>query len=249
MNTRIVNLFFICYNLAEESCCDMSKKIVIVGAFILSFFAFNLNVKAACGAGVYVGDEVICLVSGSTESNNNNTAYAESSKLVLKNYNGGRIHFYSGLGNPSKIEIELIGDNYITSEDGYGILAFTTGINFVGDGTLTIKSKMPFVSVDANREGSTADQTVNSDIPVSTIKIIVGEGNESKIDESPSSTEKNEDVILESEDNKDNKDAVKEDKNDLIIIALIASCCISLLCLILSIVFIIKNNKLKKLNN
>lgn len=111
---------------------------------------FNENVDAACAAQVHIGNDNLCLVDDSTDSNTNGTAYVETGILVLDNYNGKSIKFSSGLGNGFGQEIKVIGDNYITNEEGYGILYSISGLSFVGDGTLTIKSKIPFVARDFN---------------------------------------------------------------------------------------------------
>jgi len=255
----------------------MKKNLIIMVVFLFSLFTFVGNTEAACGAGVSLGDESLCMSTGcsagpgcasvtyTSQSIKNGTAYTKqlddgSIILVLDNYNGGSIKFYSGLGNPfSGEEIELIGDNYITNETGYGILSFVTGLNFVGDGTLTIKSKMPFVSTDADRQAATYFLDDNE---VTTIKITAGEnGNAEIVDEIPSSNNENievtpeeekqeNEVIDESTSSNDEKVEVsREEKNDLMTIALFVSSCISILCLIIIVVLILKNNKLKKINN
>ena len=219
------------------------KKIIMFSIMLLGLLVFNNNVKAACGAGATVGGDWICLVTGATEGNSAGTAYAESSVLVLNNYNGGSIKFSSVIGTPAKEEIKLIGDNYITSEDGYGILSLVTGVNFVGNGTLTIKSKMPFLSYDPDR----APESYNFDNnEVSIIKITVGE---TKVNIEESKPADN-DVTTEIKDETNNeKEEVKvEENNNLIVIALVVSLCVSVLCLIVMIGLVAKNNKSKKVN-
>ena len=123
----------------------MKNKILMVGITLLSMLMCIGNAQAACASYAYVDGESICVIDGSSSSNKAGTVYNASSseniKIVLNNYNGGSIEFKNGLGsNPANgVTIELIGDNYITNETGYGILSYITGLNFVGDGTLNIK--------------------------------------------------------------------------------------------------------------
>lgn len=237
----------------------MKKNLIIMVVFLFSLFAFVGNTEAACGSGVRLGDEALCLVSGcvgctyTSQSIKNGTAYTKQLEdgsiiLVLDNYNGPKIEYYSSLGNPTKSQMELIGDNYITNETGYGVLSFVTGINFIGDGTLTIKSKMPFVSTDAERQATTYFLDNNE---VTTIKIVVGDNdNKEVVDESTEEdNQKVEEIQKNESENKDDSLMPidkKEEKNDLMTIALFVSSCISVLCLIIIVVLILKNNKLKK---
>ena len=66
------------------------KKIgkLFVLLFLFCVCVGTLNVNAACASGVKVGEEFVCLASGSTQGNANGTAYPENGELVLKNYNG-----------------------------------------------------------------------------------------------------------------------------------------------------------------
>lgn len=238
----------------------MRKKIFLIGLFLLSFFMFNRDVEAACGVSALVGDESVCIVSGSTEGNSAGTAYAEGGTLVLKNYNGGSIKFNSGLGNPSTgFVVKLVGDNYITNENGYGILFPVTGLNFVGDGTLTIKSKAPFVSSDF--DGQNVQYTYGD--AVTTIKISSGtllnnsvveedssnssnvEGNEPSVEANDSNSDQNNVSVENVDESSDNE---VDEENDLTTILLIVSSIISALCLIVIIILVIKNSKLKKGN-
>ena len=238
----------------------MKKKIFFGILLLLSLLCFNdYCVKAACATGVTVGDENLCLVSncpiGATDctfeslSNQNKTAYTKqltdgSIILVLNNYSGKSITFYSGLGNPlGALKIELIGDNYITAEDNYGIQLLMSGLEFIGDGTLTIKSKIPFVAID----GDTQKTNINLDSSsVSTIKITAGENNQVSMDNTTNNKENNNELSNNSneESNITNEDIVIE-KNNLSTIVLITSLCVSILCVIISVILVIKNNKLK----
>ena len=72
-------------------------KILFVSLLLLFVFVGTVNVNAACGSGAQVGGEYVCLVSGATQGNANGTAYPENGVLVLKNYNGGKITYTSGI--------------------------------------------------------------------------------------------------------------------------------------------------------
>lgn len=249
------------------------KKIFMFSIMLLGLLIFNNSVNAACGAGVYVDGELICLVTGATGGNKAGTAYVEDSTLVLNNYNGGNIKYFSGIGNPSKEEIKLIGDNYITSEDSYGILSLLSEISFVGNGTLTIKSKMPFLYYDW---GGVPDSLFFDNNEVSIITIISGEtksniekfnpsvnnqNSEIKQEIIEENTEKQEELNpsdnnknneLQEESSKENTEIQEEinnetkDKNDII---LLVSLGFSILCLIVIIVLVIENIKLRKNDN
>lgn len=204
---------------------------------LLAFFMSSVNVNAACASGAEVSGEFVCLVDGATAGNSSGTAYPENSVLVLKNYNGGSISFSSGIGEPfGGSTIKLIGDNYINADNGYGILMFNTGVKFIGDGTLTIKSKLPF---------SVSRSTANLGDTVTEIKIVSG----TKLNESNSVVEENK----ETTDNTTNNNSdVTEDENDndndndsnLVIILLVVCCVISLISLIICVTMLSnkKNN-------
>ena len=190
---------------------------------LLAFFMSSVNVNAACASGAEVSGEFVCLVDGATAGNSGGTAYPENSVLVLKNYN-------EPFGGST---IKLIGDNYINADNGYGILMFNTGVKFIGDGTLTIKSKLPF---------SVSRSTANLGDTVTEIKIVSG----TKLNESNSVVEENK----ETTDNTTNNNSdVTEDENvndsNLVIILLVVCCVISLISLIICITMLSnkKNNR------
>lgn len=216
------------------------KKIFMFIVMLLGLLVFNNNVKAACGYPVDVGDEMLCAVSDFS-SNEAGTAYIESGKLVLNNYNGGQIR----IGPLSDLKIELIGDNYITNENGYGIRK-QQNITFIGNGTLTIKSKIPVVDVGIN---NSIDYTLTN--YVGTIKISSTNFG-TNIEESKPS-DKDESTEVKDETNNEintNQDEVKvEESSNLVVIALMISLCVSMLCLIAVIALLIRNSKLKKVNN
>lgn len=205
---------------------------LIVTVFLLGILMCSVNVNAACASGVEVSGEFVCLVEGATAGNSSGTAYPENKVLVLKNYNGSTISFTSGIGEPfNGSTIKLVGDNYITALDGYGILMFNTGINFIGDGTLTIKSKLPFSVKGVN--ASLGDT-------VTEIKIVSG----SRINESD-----NDNVTEENNETTDtNSDIVAEEDNDsnLVIILLVVCCSISLISLLVCVTFMLSNKKANK---
>lgn len=202
---------------------------LIVTVFLLGILMCSVNVNAACASGAEVSGEFVCLVEGATTGNSTGTAYPENKVLVLKNYNGGTISFTSGIGEPfNGSTIKLVGDNYITALDGYGILMFNTGINFIGDGTLTIKSKLPFSVKGVN--ASLGDT-------VTEIKIVSG----SKLTENKTVTEEN------NETTDTNSNIVAEEDNDsnLVIILLVVCCSISLISLLVCVTFMLSNKKAK----
>lgn len=221
----------------------MKKTIFMTLLVLFSFFAFSNDVYAACAAGVTVGEERLCLVAGSTGSNAAGTASVENGVLVLKNYNGGYIRF-DGANPFGGNTIKLVGDNYITNESGYGILSSVTGLNFVGDGTLTIKSKLPFVAADFTQQNV---QYTYGDA-VTTIKITAGEVKADVVDNNVS-TNDNQDTSTEevkAEDNASDDNASESDSSmDLTTILLIVSSVISVLCLIIVVVLLLNNKKSK----
>ena len=132
-----------------------------------------------------------------------------------------------------------MGDNYITNENGYGILSSINGLNFVGDGTLTIKSKLPFVSTDF---GGQAVQYSYED-NVTTIKITVGEDKTLVAD-----NEVSEDNILDAsteEVNADDDTSESDSSMDLTTILLIVSCLISVVFLIIIVILLLNKKKSK----
>lgn len=245
----------------------MKNKMFTIMGVLLCLFMFNDNVKAAClGNSVQLDDEYLflncaCGVGGEctfeSQSNSNGTAYTKELEngyeiLVLENYNGGSI------SHTGSITVELIGENYITAKDGYGILsrydnraganANKTGeITFVGDGTLTIKSKVSFAKLNLANSVNGQFNIDMSNQPVSTVKINIIDGTEtiSVIDVEESSKEEDN----EEEPKTEIKEEDNEEKNNLIFISLIISLSALVLCLIIVIVLALKNNKLKKLNS
>lgn len=232
------------------------KKIFVFSLMLLGILIFNNNVKAACGYPVIVGDEMLCAASDFV-SNKAGTAYIESKKLVLKNYNGGQIR----IGPLFDLEIELIGDNYITNENGSGIEK-QQSITFTGNGTLTIKSKIPVIDIGIN---NSIDYTLTN--RVETIKIAPNnlettveekqtldnnqneEITEERKEESKENVEIKEETSEEDTTIKEEIDAnikgVEISKNDIV---LLISLGFSTLCLIIIIILVNKNIKLKKIN-
>ena len=157
------------------------KKIFITLIFAL-IFCCTSQVNAACAAGANIGNESVCLVKGSNTKISDGTAYAEDSTLVLNNYNGGNISYFMMQDPVSTIKIKLIGDNYIKASDSYGILIPKTGIEFIGNGTLTIESKLSFAIVSDWYKYNTNEETISLNNDISTIKITAGNDDENDID-------------------------------------------------------------------
>lgn len=202
------------------------KKYVFLVLLMLFSFAFSIDVDAVCAAGVSVGDEVLCTIGDGAKSSDG-TAYIENSMLVLNNYNGGSIKQHSGLGNPVHgLKVKLIGDNYITNESGYGMLVSLQGVYFVGDGTLIIKSQMPIVAADFDRQSF----SYSGDGEVSIVKI-------SGLDENS---------LEKEEEKKEEQSSDNVSDNKLLLIATLLSICISVLCLVICVIYLMKNSKSKK---
>ena len=208
-------------------------KLLFVSLILLFVFVGTINVDAACGSGAQVGGEFVCLVTGSTQGNSNGTAYPENGVLVLKNYNGGNISYSNGLGGPFvPTTIKLIGDNYITANDSYGLGVYSTGVNFIGDGTLTITSKLAIIGFDSNSQNR---NPVLADT-VNTIKITAGNAKE----------EITEEVIEDTTDDDTNVEVVTdEDKHDweLVLIMFFCSGLIIAALLFIILILLVKNNK------
>lgn len=208
-------------------------KLLFVSLILLFVFVGTINVDAACGSGAQVGGEFVCLVTGSTQGNSNGTAYPENGVLVLKNYNGGNITYSNGLGGPFvPTTIKLIGDNYITANDSYGLGVYSTGVNFIGDGTLTITSKLAIIGFDSNSQNR---NPVLADT-VNTIKITAGNAKE----------ENTEEVIEDTTDDDTNVEVVTdEDKHDweLVLIMFFCSGLIIAALLLIIGILLVKNNK------
>lgn len=208
-------------------------KLLFVSLILLFVFVGTINVDAACGSGAQVGGEFVCLVTGSTQGNSNGTAYPENGVLVLKNYNGGNITYSNGLGGPFvPTTIKLIGDNYITANDSYGLGVYSTGVNFIGDGTLTITSKLAIIGFDSNSQNR---NPVLADT-VNTIKITAGNAKE----------ENTKEVIEDTTDDDTNVEVVTdEDKHDweLVLIMFFCSGLIIAALLFIILILLVKNNK------
>lgn len=208
-------------------------KLLFVSLILLFVFVGTINVDAACGSGAQVGGEFVCLVTGSTQGNSNGTAYPENGVLVLKNYNGGNITYSNGLGGPFvPTTIKLIGDNYITANDSYGLGVYSTGVNFIGNGTLTITSKLAIIGFDSNSQNR---NPVLADT-VNTLKITAGNAKE----------ENTEEVIEDTTDDDTNVEVVTdEDKHDweLVLIMFFCSGLIIAALLLIIGILVVKNNK------
>ena len=153
--------------------------------------------------------------------------------LILKNYNGGNITYSNGLGGPFvPTTIKLIGDNYITANDSYGLGVYSTGVNFIGDGTLTISSKLAIIGFDSNSQNR---NPVLADT-VNTIKITAGNAKE----------ENTEEVIEDTTDDDTNVEVVTdEDKHDweLVLVMFFCSGLIIAALLFIILILLVKNNK------
>lgn len=214
-------------------------KKIIFGLICLLVCFLALDVNAACGAGVSADGEFICLVTGATQANSKGTLYPENgTTLVMNNYNGGNISFSSGLGNPFKpLKIKLIGDNYIKAEDSFGLKVSLTGVEFVGDGTLTITSKAPIVAVDCVGDQSNASVYLSDN--VSTVKIASGNSvTESSDDE----------VVNEEQDDETVAEVEEENSFDWTLLLVAGSCLVSVVCLIIVVVVLLNNRKGKNNN-
>lgn len=207
-------------------------KLLFVSLMLLFVFVGTINVNAACGSGAQVGGEFVCLVSGATQGNADGTAYPENDVLVLKNYNGGNITYSSGIGEPSgPTTIKLIGDNYITANDSYGLGVFTKGVNFIGDGTLTITSKLSIIGFNNNTPNKTP---VLADT-VNTIKIVAG-------DKKEETNEVVEDTTTEEETDTN----VEKEEVDWMLILVVVSCSVSVICLLVVMTTLLRLKKDKK---
>ncbi len=225
------------------------ENLLIVVVILFSCFMFPNNASAMCAIQARIGDirneidDAVCFLgTGETSKNNDGTAYSngDGKHLILDHYNGKSINFYDGLGGEAFVEIELIGDNYITNEDGYGIFSQSGAIIFTGTGSLTIKSKIPFVSYeDLSNESplETLERYLDDhkDQETTTIKIIAGE---TKNDITTGETEnKNLDNNSSNEDDSLNDNSVN--------IYFPISIIMGLLSITLIIVLLFKNNKNK----
>lgn len=209
-------------------------KLLFVSLVLLFVFVGTVNVNAACGSGAQVGGEYVCLVSGATQGNAAGTAYPENGVLVLKNYNGGKITYTSGIGEPyGPTTIKLIGDNYITANDSYGLGVFKNGVNFIGDGTLTITSKLAIIGLNIDKPNQTP---VLADT-VNTIKIVAGD---KKVD----TNEVVEDTITEEEN--DTKVEAEKEEFDWMLILVVVSCSVSVICLLVVMTTLLGLKKDKK---
>lgn len=195
------------------------KKILIL-LVVFSTILLGVEVNAACAFGANVGGESVCLTAGATAGNSNGTAYPEGSTLVLENYNGGNIQYTSGLGNTaSPVKIKLIGDNYITAEESFGISTSITGVTFIGDGTLTIKSKLPLATVNFDSQ----NRNVTLSDTVTTVKILAGN----------SVVEKEETTEVEDTTTIEEKNTVEKDKT----LPLVIICCaVSVICVVITLI-------------
>lgn len=208
-------------------------KILFVSLLLLFVFVGTVNVNAACGSGAQVGGEYVCLVSGATQGNANGTAYPENGVLVLKNYNGGKITYTSGIGEPSgPTTIKLIGDNYITANDSYGLGVFTKGVNFIGDGTLTITSKLAIIGFNDNTPNKTP---VLADT-VNTIKIVAGDKKEEETNE----------VVEDTTTEEETDTNVEKEEVDWMLVLVVVSCSVSVICLLVVMTTLLGLKKDKK---
>ena len=213
----------------------MKKFLVLIA--LVCLFMCTVEVDAACAYGANVGDEFVCLVAEATQGNSKGTAYPENGTLVLKNYNGGSISYSSGLGNPvAPVTIKLVGDNYIDTESSFGLRVPLTGVEFVGNGTLTIRSRLAIATIDIDRP----NQNVQLNNNVNTIKILAGDKVRETKEVSNNKTEENkiEKENVNTDDKTENENVSTDDKTanegfDWSLILVLVCCGVSVVCLLM----------------
>lgn len=208
----------------------MKKIFVLLTVFCIFLGAVEVN--AACGVSAWADNEMVCLAKGTKDFKFNGTLQSDDGTLILNNYNGGSIKFSTGIGGEEIPDvIKLVGDNFIVAEDSYGIGAYSGGVVFVGDGTLTIKSKLPIATISNN-----PNHTVILSDTVNVIKILAGD----KAIDSQEVIDTEENEIIE-------ETVVPVDENELDwSLILVAVCCtISVICVIVVITTVTANKKKK----
>lgn len=214
-------------------------KKIFLSLILLLAICLTTQVNAACASGVSIGNESVCLVEGSSTKISDGTAYAEGTTLVLNNYNGGNISYFLMTHPLTQIRIKLIGDNYIDESNGYGLLIPKNGIEFIGDGTLTIKSKLSFATVNDWTKYNLKEEEILLGDNVSTIKISVGDNDATNNNDI--SNDNNENIENDAENN--DRTNMENTFNNTIDLLLLICCIVCVLCTIIIIIFYFKNKR------
>lgn len=111
--------------------------------------------SASCGWTMTVGDENLPCGLGTNSSGTVRGEFVGDNwkgyyKITLNNYHGGAFYYdcsgtaysCSLLSDNQKIVFELVGDNVISTAEGFGIDSFVP-IEFTGQGSLKIEAKIP----------------------------------------------------------------------------------------------------------
>ena len=164
------------------------KKRIIIGALalsaIFSLVAFRQPASASCSGQIYVntasGYIFTCGMSPEEQKEGLEgfSIDYEKNKITLNNYDGGTIHYYCyGYGGscftPIDMEIELIGENKISSEyfnsdnadnEEFENSAFFNIVpNFTGSGSLKMEAEVPFGFNHAELAKSFSVDVIGSD--------------------------------------------------------------------------------------
>ena len=139
---------------------------------------------AACGSSFYVGSnaEAVSACAGAPEPSQipGFSIDLDNNKITLNNYNGGAIYYFcrATCADTKNMEIELIGDNMISSESSSPYLqengvpqgaAFINIIpTFTGSGTLEINAVVPFAFENPNSAAFSFDIIGKDFVKVST---------------------------------------------------------------------------------
>lgn len=125
--------------------------IILLAVSFITKLAFTQDCLAAYAYMWTVDGEQINLGNSNTTGTASWQKESEANDggvLTLNNYHGGQIKIECiGTGLGHTFNINLIGDNYITVNNGIGILALEP-ITFSGNGTLTIEAAIPISSND-----------------------------------------------------------------------------------------------------
>lgn len=155
-----------------------------LAAAILPVAFSGSETYAACGSSFYVGSnaEVVSACTGTPESSQipGFSIDLDNNKITLNDYNGGAIYYFcrATCADIKSMEIELIGDNTISSESSSSYLqengvpqgaAFINIIpNFTGSGTLEINAAVPFGFENPNSAAFSFDIIGKDFVKVST---------------------------------------------------------------------------------
>ena len=165
----------------------MRKISLIVLSLVTTILSAALGspaTHAACGSSFYVGSnaEVVSACAGMPESSQipGFSIDLDNNKITLNDYNGGAIYYFcrATCADIKSMEIELIGDNTISSESSSSYLqengvpqgaAFINIIpNFTGSGTLEINAAVPFGFENPNSAAFSFDIIGKDFVKVST---------------------------------------------------------------------------------